>query len=867
MSTASSSESVLAVELEHAICFSGGVPGALQCIPASIPTITTVGNNQQPNNNNSTVSDRFVATAGACAVINSQTDPHSQVFLRGHHNNISCMTLSHSGRLLATGETGYDSDIIIWDIVTGNIVYRLQEHDHGIQALSFSHDDRLLISVGVDNDGTFFIWDLSTGGIVYKGKNEPVPLLCVAWGGFAKDIKGRDTGLYLFATGGGKGLSLWSLDPLTGVCAHEKIAAPVSTSLARDYISLSFSPGPDYTWLYAGSASGDIVIVHIKTQSIYHSTYCCGGGVTQIVVSPAIARNSNYSNTMNRYGGNVSSSVNTISGVDIFTAGGDGTLSMWHHATSTLDQDMILNAPVSSSATAGVSRPNLANRTFNLVRNIHLEGAIWALSLYATPYLAYLNNPNNPNNLSLSYALLVGTSAGCLYNLYTIDGPSKIIGNNNSNLNNNNTVASFNIANAGGTFATSTYQYNRSDNQGFSSNSSSSSNTTSANSKGLSATLFRQAHASPGDGFDPSTAVTLALAAKPGSTALPQPVSTASQIGSVDGISFAPNINDQFATVGSDNTVRIWDLTAYSCTSITHVRAAGHPQTIAYAGEFHMSGWQDGSLRVYYSNPSIMANLSDTNNNNTLSNGRNYNNASPLRTTNNRKIGNGGIIGTREDKGYLWSIPDAHSSASGGITCLGLSHNQRFCVTGGGDARVRVWDMRSREMVSAFVEHGGPINDIAIYKDDAHILSCSSDKSFMCWDLRREARISSHTQRSGGINAIAISRDQSLVITSGLEGKLQLWDLREPAPVLSIAPIHGNDGHALTLAPAHSKDIVVTGGTDGIVKFWDIRSTSSPLAECVGHSGNVKKVAWSPDDKQLVSVGQDGAILLWNVYG
>jgi WD40 repeat protein len=94
------------------------------------------------------------------------------------------------------------------------------------------------------------------------------------------------------------------------------------------------------------------------------------------------------------------------------------------------------------------------------------------------------------------------------------------------------------------------------------------------------------------------------------------------------------------------------------------------------------------------------------------------------------------------------------------VTALALSHNQRFCVTGGGDARVRVWDMRSREMVSAFVEHGGPISGVSLYRDDAHLLTCSQDKSFMCWDLRREARISQHTQRSGGINAIGISRDQ-----------------------------------------------------------------------------------------------------------
>ncbi len=79
--------------------------------------------------------------------------------------------------------------------------------------------------------------------------------------------------------------------------------------------------------------------------------------------------------------------------------------------------------------------------------------------------------------------------------------------------------------------------------------------------------------------------------------------------------------------------------------------------------------------------------------------------------------------------------------------------------------------------------------------------------------------------------------------------------------------MHGAEGAALTLAPANTRDVVATGGTDGIVRLWDVRSSGHCLAECVGHSGDVKKVVWAPDDKQLVSVGADGAILLWNVYG
>ena len=45
----------------------------------------------------------------------------------------------------------------------------------------------------------------------------------------------------------------------------------------------------------------------------------------------------------------------------------------------------------------------------------------------------------------------------------------------------------------------------------------------------------------------------------------------------------------------------------------------------------------------------------------------------------------------------LWLIDNAHR---GGVTALVLSHNQRYIMTGGGEGDVRVWELRSRELVS-----------------------------------------------------------------------------------------------------------------------------------------------------------------------
>jgi WD40 repeat protein len=303
--------------------------------------------------------------------------------------------------------------------------------------------------------------------------------------------------------------------------------------------------------------------------------------------------------------------------------------------------------------------------------------------------------------------------------------------------------------------------------------------------------------------------------------------------------------------------VRVWDLSDYDCTSVTCVRSSGHPRAAVFAGDFSLSGWEDGGLRVYFADPhNFEATTADA-----LSAGGRVDPRASMK----EGVGIAARRSGHEDAGFLWAIPGAHSAASGGVSSVALSHNRRFAVSGGGDGRVRVWNMQSREMISAFTEHAAGVTSLAIYGDDAHVISGSKDKSFACWDLRREKRVSSHSQRAGGINAVALSRDQSLVLTVGKERRLQLWDLREAAAAQSFGPVHGANGEGTTLAAAHGRDLVATGGTDGVVRLWDLRMGRA-VGDCVGHSGTVNKVAWSPDDKQIASVGADGALLLWNIF-
>jgi len=97
------------------------------------------------------------------------------------------MAVSNSGRLVASGQGGKNSDVCIWDGASGRLMFRLSEHDHGVAAVAFSPDERLLVSVGVAADNKIFAWDTQSGNIVASGKSAPVETKAVV---FSRAIDG-----------------------------------------------------------------------------------------------------------------------------------------------------------------------------------------------------------------------------------------------------------------------------------------------------------------------------------------------------------------------------------------------------------------------------------------------------------------------------------------------------------------------------------------------------------------------------------------------------------------------------------------------------------------------------------------------------
>merc|ERR1719198_1218684 len=62
-------------------------------------------------------------------------------------------------------------------------------------------------------------------------------------------------------------------------------------------------------------------------------------------------------------------------------------------------------------------------------------------------------------------------------------------------------------------------------------------------------------------------------------------------------------------------------------------------------------------------------------------------------------------------------------------------------------------------------------------------------------------------------------------------------------------------------------DYLAVSTASGEVQIWELAQPNAPVSVGMAHSHEVMQATWSPDGRQLVSVGKDNCICIWNWFG
>ncbi len=375
-------------------------------------------------------------------------------------------------------------------------------------------------------------------------------------------------------------------------------------------------------------------------------------------------------------------------------------------------------------------------------------------------------------------------------------------------------------------------------------------------------------------------------------------------------VEFSPDGKTLLTTSGDpqseDFTARLWDLTACNGTTCPARKLEGHTKTVlggafSPSGEFVVTVGDDGVAKLWETASGTF--LGDVGTHTLAinavafsSDGHYLATASADGTAQITDLttceGTTCTFQTFESQAALWSVafsPDSKfivtgsedqnaykinlasnaveiqlSGHSDAVLGVAYSPNGKYIATGSRDGTARIWDWKTGQPIAVLRGHNSSVWSVAFTPDSRLLLTGSADTTANLWDISDNAVLRVLRGHLNKVFGADYSGDGKRVISVGADRAARVWDVEK---VSIIANLIGHQGWVNDGALNHDGTRAATASFDGMARIWDLTQCAPdcPFLELKVHNvAAVRSVTFSPDEKLILTAGDDGYVRLWD---
>lgn len=200
------------------------------------------------------------------------------------------------------------------------------------------------------------------------------------------------------------------------------------------------------------------------------------------------------------------------------------------------------------------------------------------------------------------------------------------------------------------------------------------------------------------------------------------------------------------------------------------------------------------------------------------------------------------------------------------VTAVALSPNNRLLALGDSEKNIWLYDWRNRRLLQQLTGHANAIQHLRFNPAGTRLVSVDDDGGMMLWDVATGQRLSANYEHLGTLNGLTFRTDGNLAVWGGGTA----WTL-QPTTQGLLNTTHIYSGTILAASPAGDWLAVYRPYR---MALWDAHTgahaqtlegeAKDPFVEYYWEGEIFRgfhSAAFSPDGKQLVTVGTGGAWL------